>query len=599
MTETFFGSVVRQRIILFVIIGFSFVVSINLFKMQILENPTYEKKSEENSIKKIVRYAPRGVFYDRNGEVLVSNKPSFTLQITPSQYKTNLTSMLENVMQEDSGYIADVLNKYKGFASNRPIRIKRDIDFQTLAWYEENSENLSGVDYVIETQRDYSYGVIGAHIFGYTKEITSKELAQKKEFYDLGDYIGSKGLEKTYEEYLRGSKGYNLVLVDSRQRIISRYLSGKEDISPIKGKDLVLTLDLPTQQKAEELFLGKKGAVVAIEPSTGEIIAFTSSPSFDLNSFASVTSGSTWNDLVNDPDKPLFNRATMSIYPPGSTIKMLEALIGLEENIIDKDYSVNCQGGYRFGDRFFKCTHVHGTVDMERSIEKSCNTYYYKLMLEIGLEKWAEYMRKFGFGSKTEVDISEESAGLVPDTEYYNRVYGPRGWTRGFLVSLGIGQGELSATPIQLAQYVSLLANSGETYKPHFVKGYINDDGELVKFPFDKIKVDIKKENFEIVRKGMYDVVNESGTATWIKQQDVVIAGKTGTSQNPHGKDHALFVGFAPYDNPKIAVAVFVENVGFGSTHAAPIARDLIRSYLRLDKQKEEKIETNIAGINN
>lgn len=599
MTETFFGSVVRQRIILFVIIGFSFVVSINLFKMQILENPTYEKKSEENSIKKIVRYAPRGVFYDRNGEVLVSNKPSFTLQITPSQYKPNLTSMLENVMQEDSGYIADVLNKYKGFASNRPIRIKRDIDFQTLAWYEENSENLSGVDYVIETQRDYSYGVIGAHIFGYTKEITSKELAQKKEFYDLGDYIGSKGLEKTYEEYLRGSKGYNLVLVDSRQRIISRYLSGKEDISPIKGKDLVLTLDLPTQQKAEELFLGKKGAVVAIEPSTGEIIAFTSSPSFDLNSFASVTSGSTWNDLVNDPDKPLFNRATMSIYPPGSTIKMLEALIGLEENIIDKDYSVNCQGGYRFGDRFFKCTHVHGTVDMERSIEKSCNTYYYKLMLEIGLEKWAEYMRKFGFGSKTEVDISEESAGLVPDTEYYNRVYGPRGWTRGFLVSLGIGQGELSATPIQLAQYVSLLANSGETYKPHFVKGYINDDGELVKFPFDKINVDIKKENFEIVRKGMYDVVNESGTATWIKQQDVVIAGKTGTSQNPHGKDHALFVGFAPYDNPKIAVAVFVENVGFGSTHAAPIARDLIRSYLRLDKQKEDKIETNIAGINN
>lgn len=599
MTETFFGSVVRQRIILFVIIGFSFVVSINLFKMQILENPTYEKKSEENSIKKIVRYAPRGVFYDRNGEVLVSNKPSFTLQITPSQYKPNLTSMLENVMQEDSGYIADVLNKYKGFASNRPIRIKRDIDFQTLAWYEENSENLSGVDYVIETQRDYSYGVIGAHIFGYTKEITSKELAQKKEFYDLGDYIGSKGLEKTYEEYLRGSKGYNLVLVDSRQRIISRYLSGKEDISPIKGKDLVLTLDLPTQQKAEELFLGKKGAVVAIEPSTGEIIAFTSSPSFDLNSFASVTSGSTWNDLVNDPDKPLFNRATMSIYPPGSTIKMLEALIGLEENIIDKDYSVNCQGGYRFGDRFFKCTHVHGTVDMERSIEKSCNTYYYKLMLEIGLEKWAEYMRKFGFGSKTEVDISEESAGLVPDTEYYNRVYGPRGWTRGFLVSLGIGQGELSATPIQLAQYVSLLANSGETYKPHFVKGYINDDGKLVKFPFEKINVDIKKENFEIVRKGMYDVVNESGTATWIKQQDVVIAGKTGTSQNPHGKDHALFVGFAPYDNPKIAVAVFVENVGFGSTHAAPIARDLIRSYLRLDKPKEDKIETNIAGINN
>ena len=598
MTETFFGSKVRQRIVLFVIVGFSLTVSFNLFKMQILENPTYERKSEENSIKKIVKYAPRGVFYDRNGEVLVSNKPAFTLQITPADYKSNLTPMLENVMQEDSGYIVNVLNKYKTLSSTSPRRIKRDIDFQTLAWYEENQENLSGVNYIIETQRDYSYGVMGGHIFGYTKEISPAELAKKSEFYDLGDYIGSKGLEKTYETYLKGVKGYNLVLVDARQRVISRYLSGTEDITPVKGNDLLLTIDLETQKKAEELFIGKKGAVVAVEPKTGEILAFVSSPSFDLNSFSTVTSGKVWSDFVNDPDKPLFNRATMSIYPPGSTIKMLEALVGLQEGLLVPSTSISCPGGYQFGNRFFKCTHVHGTVDVEHSIEKSCNTYYYKLMLEIGLDRWAKYMKMFGFGNKTGVDISEESAGLVPASEYYSRFYGPRGWTKGFVVSLGIGQGELSATPIQLAQYTSLLANFGETYKPHFVKGFYDQEGKLNEFTFEKMSVNIKREHFDIVRKGMYDVVNGAGTATWIRQPDVAIAGKTGTSQNPHGKDHALFIGFAPYDDPKIAVAVFVENVGFGSTHAAPIARDLIRTYLKLDKKKNQVDKTNIVGIN-
>ncbi len=598
MTETFFGSIVRQRIIMFIIIGFSIVVSFNLYNMQILENPSYEKKSEENSIKKIVKYAPRGVFYDRNNEVLVSNKPSFTLQITPSDYSDNLNPYLENVMNEDSGYINKVLQRYKGVSKTSPRRVKRDINFQTLAWYEENQDNLIGVNYIIETQRDYSYGVMGAHIFGYSKEISSNELAAKSDEYDLGDYIGSKGLEKTYEEYLRGKKGYNLVLVDARQNIISPYQSGKEDVPPEKGHDLLLTLDLPTQYKAEELLIGKKGAIVAIEPKTGEILAFTSSPSFDLNSFSSVTSGKVWNQLLADPDKPLFNRAAMSVAPPGSTIKMLEALIGLQEGIINSNSSVKCPGGYRFGDRFFKCTHVHGTVDVEHSIEKSCNTYYYKLMLDIGLERWAKYMRMFGFGSKTGIDIGEETSGLVPDSDYYNRVYGPRGWTRGFLVSLGIGQGELGATPIQLAQYTALLANYGNTFKPHFAKGYFDTEGNLIEFPTERIKVDIDKEHFDVVRKGMYDVVNENGTATWIKQKEVAIAGKTGTSQNPHGEDHALFIGFAPYEDPKIAVAVFVENVGYGSTHAAPIARDIIRTYLRLDKPKIEEVKTNIAGMN-
>jgi penicillin-binding protein 2 len=268
---------------------------------------------------------------------------------------------------------------------------------------------------------------------------------------------------------------------------------------------------------------------------------------------------------------------------------MLAAIIGLEEKLITPYTTVKCTGAFKYGNRPFRCTHVHGTVNLEESIEKSCNIFYYQLILKIGLDRWAKYIRQFGFGSKTGIDIGEESRGIVPDSDYYNRVYGKNKWTEGNLLSLAIGQGELSVTPVQLAQYVSLLANNGKTKKPHFVKGIVKDGTpEYSQFIAEDVSVDISQRSFDIVKKGMYKVVNGDGSAKHIQLPGIEIAGKTGTAQNPHGEDHALFVAFAPYESPKIAVAVIVENIGFGSTHAAPIAGDVIEAFLVKDKNEIE-----------
>ncbi|MDH7604686.1 MAG: penicillin-binding transpeptidase domain-containing protein, partial [Melioribacter sp.] len=354
--------------------------------------------------------------------------------------------------------------------------------------------------------------------------------------------------------------------------------------------DLVLSIDKDAQMAAESLFVDKRGAVVAIEPSTGEILALLSSPQYDLAEFATVTSNEVWKKLNSDENKPLFNRATMSIYSPGSTFKMVSALAALEEGIIDTNYRAYCGGGFQYGDRFFKCLHVHGSIDIITSIEKSCNTFYYQLALKIGIDKWSEYAKKLGFGKKTGVDISEESPGIVPTREYYDKVFGKDRWPKGILVSLGIGQGELSVTPIQLAQYAALIANYGRTAKPHFLKGYIETKtGKYFEVKPEYFDIGISKKSFDIVRRAMFRVVNGAGTATNIRMPDIEIAGKTGTAQNPHGKDHAIFIGFAPYQNPKIAIAVIVENAGFGSVNAAPIARDIIKAYLKKDKIKIEK----------
>jgi penicillin-binding protein 2 len=285
----------------------------------------------------------------------------------------------------------------------------------------------------------------------------------------------------------------------------------------------------------------------------------------------------------------------MSTFAPGSTFKMISAIAALEEGIIDTNYRITCGGGYQFGDRYFKCLHVHGTVDVETSIEKSCNTFYYSLVNKIGLDLWSKYAKKFGFGSKSRIDIPEEAAGIVPSTDYYNKVYGKNGWTKGFVISLGIGQGELNVTPLQLAQYAALFANSGKSARPHFLKGYTDmHTNQFVEVKPQTYDIGISKKSFDIVRRAMYLVVNGAGTATNIRSDGLQISGKTGTAQNPHGKEHSLFIGFAPFNNPKIAIAVLVENAGFGSTVAAPIARDIIKAYL-IKRNKEEN--KNLAAV--
>lgn len=588
MNDTNFGSLFRKRIVFVVIAGFCAVMVVQLFSMQIIEKTKYSVKADENSVKPIYQTAPRGVLFDRNNQVLVGNKPSFTLRITPADYDKKLTPYLEAILGAEPGYINKILKQNENYSKFIPRRIAKDVDFKVIAWYEENSAKLSGVDYVIETQRDYSFNVVGAHMFGYAKEISAAQLQRRKNEYSMGDEIGFSGLEKTYEDILRGQKGIKYVLVDSHQKTIGRYKNGTEDKPAVKGYDLVLTIDKDAQMTAEAAFKDKRGALVAIEPSTGEIIAFLSAPEYNLQDFATVTSNEVWAQLNQDKDKPMFNRATMSIYSPGSTFKMLSAVTALEEGVIDTNFRVTCRGGFQFGDRFFKCLHVHGTVDLETAIEKSCNTFFYQLILKIGLDKWAEYSKRFGFGQRPGIDIPEEAAGILPTRKYYDKAFGLNRWPKGILVSLGIGQGELSVTPIQLAQYAALFATYGKSAKSHFLKGYIETStGKYTEVQPQYYDIGISKKSFDVIRHAMYRVVNGAGTATNIRMPDITIAGKTGTAQNPHGDDHAVFVGFAPYDNPKIAIAVIVENAGFGSVAAAPIARDVIKAYL----QKNKKVE--------
>ncbi len=591
-----FGSLKRRTIIYAVIIATMLILGGRLFQMQILHRIDYDKKSTDNSIKSIELQPLRGVFYDRNYKVLVSNIPAYTIRVTPAYYDTTLNKILEAVIGTEPGYIKNLLKKNRIYSKFLPVKVRRGVDFKAIAWYEENSEHLTGVDYIIEMQRFYPAGLVASHTFGYTKEISPEQLAKEKDIYKPGDYVGHNGIEKTYEKLISGIKGYSYVLVDSRQRQIGRFLGGKEDINPIKGSDIVLGIEASAQKVAEEEFKGKRGALVAIEPTTGEILAIVSSPDYDLNRFSYFTPKSFLDSIYTDPFTPLFNRATMSIHPPGSTFKMLSAIAALDMGILKTTDMVTCGGGFTFG-RFFKCHGNHGTINVVTAIEKSCNTFFYKLIYKIGIDKWKEYASRFGFGKSTGGDLTEEVPGLIPDENYYKKRYGDN-WPRSIMASLGIGQGEVSVTPLQLALYSALIANDGKTKTPHVVKGYIDEKTEkLVPLEYKEISLGVSQEALDVVKNAMYLVVNGHGTATHIKLPDISICGKTGTAQNPHGKDHAWFVGFAPYENPKIAIAVLVENVGFGGTHAAPIAKKVIQAYINSFKGEGKSFEENLAIV--
>lgn len=590
MNNINFGSASRKTILYFIIITSFGFLSFRLFQMQILHQKDFDQKSAGNSIKAIEQIPFRGVFFDRNLKVLVDNIPAYTLRIIPADYDIKLNRTLEAMLGVDSGYIDKILYNNRIYSKYVPIRVKRGVSFDVISWFEENSEHLQGVDYVVEMQRGYPAGIEGSHLFGYAKEISAKLLEKENEYYNPGDYIGSTGIEKAYEKELRGIKGYNYILVDSKRKEIGKFNDGTDDVRSIKGHDLVLSIDADVQRVAEQELIGKRGAVVAIDPSTGEILALVSSPGYDLNQFSYVTSREYLDQLYNDPDIPLFNRATMSLKPPGSTYKILSAIAALDLGIITPETSFYCGGGFTFG-RFFKCHGSHGSLNVVHAIEKSCNTFFYNLIYKIGLDNWYAYGRKFGFGEKTNIDIGEEVAGFIPNESYYKKIYGEN-WPRSIMASLAIGQGEVSVTPLQLAKYVALIANDGKSFEPHVVKGYLDDKTKkIVPFKFKEIDTKVKQSVFDLVKEGMFLVVNGSGTATSIRMSEIEIAGKTGTSQNPHGKDHAFFIGFAPYKNPKIAFAIVVENIGFGGTWAAPIAKKMIEAYLMKDKlkQKEEK----------
>ncbi len=577
MVDADFRSGRRKSVLLGIICGIMMLYGFQLIRLQVMQHSEYDIKSAENSMKAIEEIPLRGVFYDRNLNLLVENTPTYTVRIIPAEYDDENDSLLETILGFEQGTIQNILQKNSQYSTFVPLKLKRGVEFEVIGWIEENSEKLTGVNYIVEMQRGYRDSIMPSHLFGYTKEISPKLLEDK--YYNPGDLVGYSGIEKKYEQSLRGVKGSKYIMVDSKGREVNGLKEKGRRIPASKGKDLVLGIDAATQKAAETGLAGYVGAAVAIEPETGEIIAMASSPKYDLNEFSYFTPKAFINQLYTDPQKPLFNRATMAAHPPGSTFKVLSAIAALENNIINENSTLVCVGGFNYG-RFFKCHGNHGAINVVHAIEFSCNSFFYQLIFKVGLDRLADYANKFKLGIKTGVDIGEEARGLIPTEKYYEKIYGPN-WPRGILVSLGIGQGEVNTTPLQLAFYTALIANNGKSYTPHVVKGYLDENKKYFPLQFEEVNTGVSQKTFELVKKGMYLVVNGAGTAANIKSSEYDIAGKTGTAQNPHGKDHSWFIGFAPFDHPKIAVCVLVENVGFGATYAAPIARKMMDAYFR------------------
>lgn len=573
----------RKREILTRIIVAMFLLFLGrLYQLQLIMTEEYGRKSEENSIRTIPREPVRGYLYDRTGRLVVDNRPAFTVTLMPYEFDRRTIPALASLLGIDSSFILERLRKGEVYSRFAPVKIRRDIDFPTLAVLEENRDHFPGVDYQVESKRFYTSRAHAAHLFGYTKEISEAQLRSLGSDYTPGDVAGATGLEALYEEKLRGRKGAEFSTVNVRGQVIGRFDNGRLDVRPVEGNDLVLTLDIALQEFAESLMTDKRGALVAIDPTDGGILAMVSKPDYDLSRFSGVTPSDLWRSLNTDPAAPLFNRATLTRYPPGSTFKMILAIAALESGTVTPAWRVTCGGSFRFGNKVFKDLHVHGSTDMLSAIQRSCNVYFYQLMLKTGLDAWSRTAADFGFGQPTGIDIAEENAGLLPTTPYMNKRYGPQGWTKGFLPSLGIGQGELGVTPLQMACYAMALANQGLFHVPHAVRAIVDKEtGKLDTLVSQSRRIALLPETWAVVREGMRRVVEEpGGTGGMARIKGISSAGKTGTAQNPHGPDHAWYVGFAPFEHPKIAIVVLVENAGFGGTAAAPIGGLCMEKYL-------------------
>ena len=560
-----------------------------LFYLQVLNFQEIGSISTSNSIRRIWSQPPRGRMIDKNGLIVVDNQALYTVKIIPSEFRKAKTDYLAWLLQIDKNELAEKISKGSELNRFTAITVSRNLNSISIARLSENLWQLPGMIIDTDNKRKYPDSFHGAHIFGYTRPVSKEQIEELNEdnnaSYAPDDKIGFSGLEKYYEEYLRGDKGARYEMITPVGKFAGKYNNGKNDIPSVRGDDLYLALDGGLQQLAEQLLTktGKSGAVVAIDPSTGGILALASAPDYDLDTFNGSTDRKGWNDIITSPQKPLFNRTIQAVYPPGSIYKMILAMAALEEKKIDPQKKILDNGVFMFGNRRFLSNEGkgHGWVDMRNAITVSSNVYFYNLIFNVGFENWTKYGSMFGFGEKTGIDLPGERAGLLPSTKYYDKRYGKDKWTKGYLVSLAIGQGELGTTPVQLAAYAAAIANNGTLYQPHIVQGYRDSDtGQYFNFLFEKQQLPISAPTFSLIKDGMIGVV-QRGTGTLAKVSGITIAGKTGTAQNPHGKDHAWFIAFAPVENPKIAMAVLVENAGFGGSISAPIARELIKYYLQ------------------
>ncbi len=579
-----FGSPQRRKALTAVVLVVFGILILRLYQLQLLYHGELDKKSEENSVRPLIREPIRGYMFDRNGKLIVDVGPSYSITLAPFEFDKATFPMLSSLLKIDSLTLEERIARARTYSPFLPSRIRRDVDIRTLALIEEHLPVLRGISYEIESKRVYPTAVHASHLFGYRREISDAQLAQLSEYYRQGDLVGIAGLEARYEPLLRGEKGYEFVSVNARGQIIGSFEDGKRDVTPREGSDLLLSIDIGLQAFAESLMTHSNyaGAIVAMDPTNGGILALVSKPDFDPSVLSGVTPAELWSQLQNDPAKPLFNRASLTRYPPGSTFKMVLAAAALQEGVIDENYRIRCTGGFRFGDRVFKDLHVHGSVNIVEAIQRSCNVFFYQLILKVGFDKWTEYGHRFGFGQATGTDTGEETAGLLPSTAYYDTRYGKGKWTQGFLISLAIGQGELGVSPLQMVRYAAALANSGTLVQPHAVQFIRNKStNKIEEVPHTSSAVGLSPHVMALIREGMQRVVHApGGTGGLARIPGVISAGKTGTAENPHGEAHAWYVGFAPFESPRIAVAVMLENSGFGGAKAAPVAGLLMEKYL-------------------
>ncbi|MGB2959771.1 MAG: penicillin-binding protein 2 [Bacteroidota bacterium] len=561
-----------------------------LYQLQLIYRDEYGRKSKENIVRVVSTEPVRGYLYDRTGTRVVDNRPAFTVTIMPFEFDRESAPRLAALLSLDLEVLHERLEKGEMYSRFAPVKIKRDVDFRSLSALAEQRDRFPGVGYQSESKRFYPTRARATHILGYTKEISEQQLQLLGKDYVQGDVVGSTGLEALYEKALRGKKGHRYSTVNAYGQVIGRFDDGNLDVLPKEGKDLILTMDFGLQAVAESLMTDHRGALVALDPRDGGILALVSMPDYDLSLFSGVTPPGVWKKLDSDTAAPLFNRATMSRYPPGSTYKMVLALAALDNHIVSPSWRVNCTGVFYVGRKPFSDLHIHGSVNMIEAIQKSCNVYFYELMMKTGLDNWHATGKVFGFGQRTGIDLYEENTGLLPSTAYMNGRYGEKGWTRGYLPSLAIGQGELGVTPLQVACYAMAIANRGLYHQPHAVQAIIDRAiSREDRISYETRALDIRPELWDPLREGMRRVVEEpGGTGGLARIAGIPSAGKTGTAQNPHGPDHAWFMGFAPLEEPEIAIAVLVENAGFGGTQAAPIAGACMEHYLHAASARKQ-----------
>ncbi len=580
-----FGSTTRKRAFLIFTTLIFLTFTGRLVQLQVIEGSAYRSRSESQGIKQIVREPIRGAIYDRSGHAIVANIPSYSVLVTPNKITPETKLKLARILSTDTTTINEKIKQYK-INNFSPVRIWRDIDRQAWVLLNEWHTELTGVDIVEESKRAYAGDIHASHILGYTKEINKDEILRLGDYYQAGDVIGKSGIEQAYEDHLRGEKGYEFVAVNNRGQRVNQFNDGKNDRTPSNGFDLYLSLDGGLQQYAEQLLAGYHGAVVALDPTNGEVLAMVSAPDYDPKIFSGLTSRADYEKLHHDPSNPLMNRATQAIYPPGSTWKMLIGIAAIQEGIITANTLYHCPGGFTYGGNTWKCHGSH-TVNFRKAIHVSCNAYFGRLGLMMGIDVFSKYGKLFHFGERLGTDVLEGSTRL-PTREYYDKAFGKDKWPKGVMINLGIGQGELGVNPLQLAAYTAAIANGGTWHQPHLVRGVKNGQlGQIERVKYESEDLGIRKDIMDVVHQGMFDVVNVAGgTARGARLDSILIAGKTGTAQAGKGKkDHAWFVCYAPYDNPKIAMCVLVENSGFGGTYSAPIARKLVRYFFTRQRE--------------